>query len=219
MGDVVDGALGRSEALAALRTLRTCARCERDIRFDLKRVDRWALYSDDGRPVALICPDCLTEEEFLSMEVDGATERGFVDGGRILHAPKPPEPKSRREALEQAREDMLARPCAAIVLRRILSGDVPLGFIEKWWRDAADVDPIMRRAWAIVYGEGGVCERQGEEAADCVAYYYLTGLHRTEAARFVGVDAGRLHRVCDRTLRQLDREDRAGGWTVEGFEP
>ena len=218
MGDVVDGALGRREALEALRTLRTCARCERDIRFDLKRADRWALYSDDGRPVALICPDCLTEDEFLAMEVDGATERGFIDGGRILHAPKPPRPKTRREALEQAREDMLARPCAGIVLRRILSGDVPLGFIEKWWNDAADVDEIMRRAWAIVYGEGGVCERQGEEAADCVAYYYLTGLSRREAGQFVGMSAERLHRACDRAMRQLDREDRESGWAVEGSE-
>ncbi|KAB8294528.1 hypothetical protein [Bifidobacterium avesanii] len=50
-----------------------CDRCRRRFRMGAKDAEYWNLVFRDGRPTAVLCPDCQTDAEALEAQVNEAT--------------------------------------------------------------------------------------------------------------------------------------------------
>lgn len=204
----VEEAMGKRKALEAVRAIeRRCKRCGRDVLQDLAadpdRALLWAVEYRDMRPCAYVCPDCLTDEEHMAVQVNSAITTTYVDGGRFVHRAKPEAARSRLHALELAKADMGERPAARLVLHRIATGKLEPELLEEWWSRASDLDPTMRRAWAVVYGAGGIAEQLGEEVADVVAYHYLGAASMADVERLTGASRAAQSRALRRALQWL----------------
>lgn len=66
-----------------------CQRCSRRLRN--RRFQDSVAFTSAGAITAVVCPDCLTAEEFIGAEVTAATsEIGFTPAGLVATRPKSP---------------------------------------------------------------------------------------------------------------------------------